>query len=107
LFLTGGAREVYSRLGEKADSVPVRLARKTGSGCVVVTSDREVRNAVERFGAVALYAGEFDEMLRNIDQPFGYDGSDDAEPRSSKKGNPRRLSKQERKRREKLKKLKP
>ena len=60
-----GVRIVFSRQGEKADSVIVRLARQKGSGCVVVTSDREVRRAVERFGAAAIYAGEFSEILRN------------------------------------------
>ena len=48
-----GVRIVFSRQGEKADSVIVRLARAKGSGCVVVTSDREVRRAVEKFGAAA------------------------------------------------------
>jgi uncharacterized protein len=97
---------VYSRLGEKADDVIVRLARKNGSGCVVVTSDREVRNAVERFGAVALYAGQFSAMLHNQAEPFD-DGQPEHDHRAaSKKGNPRRLSKKERKRREKLQKLK-
>jgi predicted RNA-binding protein with PIN domain len=100
---------VYSRLGEKADSVIVRLARKKGAGCVVVTSDRQVRNAVERFGAVALYAGEFSKMLRHHAQSFDDGEPVDAHPGRSlpKQGNPRRLSKKERKRREKLNKLKP
>ena len=89
---------VYSRLGEKADSVIVRLARKQGAGCVVVTSDREVRSAVERFGAVALYAGEFGEMLRNLGGPFGDQESDYSQQTTPKKGNPRRLSKKERRR---------
>jgi uncharacterized protein len=97
---------VYSRLGEKADSVIVRLARKQGAGCVVVTSDREVRSAIERFGAVALYAGEFGEMLRNPGEPFDDQEPDYSQQRTPKKGNPRRLSKKERKRREKLNKLK-
>ena len=97
---------VYSRLGEKADSVIVRLARKQGAGCVVVTSDREVRSAVERFGAVALYAGEFTEMLRNLAEPVDDEEPDHSWQRAPKKGNPRRLSKKERKRREKLSKLK-
>jgi uncharacterized protein len=101
-----GVGIVYSRLGEKADGVIVRLARKKGSGCVVVTSDREVRNAVERFGVVALYAGQFRAMLHDQDESF-----DDAQPEdhhrgAPKKGNPRRLSKKERKRRETLQKLK-
>ena len=96
---------VYSRLGEKADDVIVRRARKQGAGCVVVSSDREVRNAIERFGAVALYAGEFRDMLHHPAQSLD-DEELDIEPReTSKKGNPRRLSKKERKRRERLKKL--
>jgi predicted RNA-binding protein with PIN domain len=97
---------IYSRLGEKADSVIVRLARKQGAGCVVVTSDREVRSEVERFGVVAFYAGEFKEMLRNLGGRFDAQEPDCSQPRSPKKGNPRRLSKKERKRREKLNKLK-
>ena len=102
-----GITVVYSRQGEKADSVIVRLARAKGNGCVVVSSDREVRNAVERFGAVAIYAGEFTAILRNLDRSFEDNENFDLEPRSSKKGNPSRLSKIERKRQEKLKKLKP
>src|SRR5678815_1224152 len=43
-----GINIVYSRLGEKADAVIIRLAREKGSGAVVVSSDREIRNAVER-----------------------------------------------------------
>ena len=97
---------VYSRLGEKADSVIVRLARKQGAGCVVVTSDREIRSAIERFGAVALYAGEFGEMLRIRGEPFDDQEPDYSQQRTPKKGNPRRLSKKERRRREKLNKLK-
>jgi hypothetical protein len=101
-----GIRIVYSRLGEKADSVIIRLARKQGAGCVVVTSDREVRSAVERFGTVALYTGEFREILRNLAESFDDQESDYPQQGAPKKGNPRRLSKKERKRREKLNKLK-
>jgi uncharacterized protein len=97
---------IYSRLGEKADSVIVRLARKRGSGCIVVTSDREVRNAVERFGAVALYAGQFSAMLHNQGRSFDDPQAEHYDRQGPKKGNPRRLSKKDRKRREKLQKLK-
>ena len=62
-----GITVVYSRIGEKADSVIIRLAREKGSGCVVVTSDREVRKAVESFGAVAIYSSEFNQILRSLD----------------------------------------
>jgi predicted RNA-binding protein with PIN domain len=99
-----GVRIVFSRQGEKADSVIIRLARQQGSGCVVVTSDREVRRAVERFGAAAIYAGEFSQILRNLELSAEIDLERD-ERRSNKKGNPNRLGKKERKRLGRLKKL--
>ncbi|HXV79671.1 MAG TPA: NYN domain-containing protein [Candidatus Binatia bacterium] len=102
-----GITIVYSRLGEPADSVIVRRARKQGAGCVVVTSDREVRNAVERFGAVALHAGEFKELLHQDAYSLEPEDPEIPERGVQKKGNPRRLSKKERKRRERLNKLKP
>jgi predicted RNA-binding protein with PIN domain len=101
----GGVKVVFSPLGEKADSVIVGLARRRGSGCLVVTSDREIRSAVEKFGAVALSSGEFAEVLQSVDRP--YDDSRYLEPQheSSKKGTNKRLSKAERKRSEVLRKL--
>jgi uncharacterized protein len=99
-----GVRIVFSRQGEKADTVIVRLARQKGSGCVVVTSDREVRRAVERFGAAAIYAGEFSQILRNLELSAETE-SEREERRSNKKGNPNRLGKKERKRLGRLKKL--
>ncbi|MGH7829138.1 MAG: NYN domain-containing protein, partial [Candidatus Binatia bacterium] len=104
---SGGITVIFSQQGEKADSVIARLAREMGSGCIVVTSDREVRRAVEASGAVAIYAGEFSARLKNLDRDISVE--DDEEFRGGrdreKKGNPRRLSKSERKRRERLKKL--
>ena len=43
-----GISVIYSRLGEKADSVIVRMAREKSAGAVVVSLDREIRNAVDR-----------------------------------------------------------
>jgi predicted RNA-binding protein with PIN domain len=97
-------RIIFSRQGEKADSVIVRLARERGSGCVVVTSDREVRRAVEKFGVTAVYAGEFSQILRNLEFSPEIGERQDAR-RSEKKGNPNRLGKKERKRLDRLKKL--
>jgi predicted RNA-binding protein with PIN domain len=59
LQTSDGVWVVYSRLGEKADQVIIRLARGKGSGSVVITSDREIQKAVERFGAVAVSSDEF------------------------------------------------
>jgi len=101
-----GVNVVYSRQGEKADDVIVRIARRKGSGCVVVTSDREVRRAVEKFGAAAVYANEFSATLRQLDYAAAAD-DDDPAPAEPRAGNPRRLSKTERRRQDKLKKLRP
>ena len=99
-----GIRIVFSRQGEKADSVIVRLARAKGSGCVVVTSDREVRRAVEKFGAAAVYADEFSRILRHLEFTADAD-SHEGERRPNKKANPKRLAKNERQRLGRLKKL--
>jgi predicted RNA-binding protein with PIN domain len=101
----GGVKVVFSRPGEKADSVIMRLARRQGNGCVVVTSDREIRNGVGKFGAAAVTSDEFAEILRSADRP--YDDSPCAEPQRdpSKRGNPRRLSRADQKRSAILRKL--
>ena len=100
-----GLSIVYSRLGEKADSVIVRIAREKGGGATVVTSDREIRNAVERFGAVAVYAGEFNAILRCLDAGQNDDEIREDEVGQNRSGNPNRLSKSERNRLARLKKL--
>ena len=100
-----GVSIIYSRLNEKADSVIVRLAREKGSGCVIVTSDREIRSAVERFGAVAVSAGEFSRILRTLDAGSSGDDYADEDRNAPKGGNPKRASKSDRRRNEKLKKL--
>ena len=101
-----GITVIYSRLGEKADTVIVRVAREKGNGCVVVTSDREIRTAVERFGAIAVFAAEFNRILRSLDGSYGDDEIDEVRLNAAKSGNPNRLSKSERRRKEKLQKLK-
>ena len=99
-----GVRVIYTQQGEKADAVIVRIARQLGSGSIVVTSDREVRNAVERFGAAAIYAGEFNAILDQLER--GVETEEETVSYSvAKAGNPKRLSKTERKRRHRLKKL--
>jgi predicted RNA-binding protein with PIN domain len=100
-----GIAIVYSRLGEKADAVVIRLAREKNTGAVVVSSDREIRNAVERFGAVAIHAQEFSEILQELDIAGGATEFDDWQDGPADRGGANRLSKAERKRQDKLKKL--
>ena len=101
----GGIAVVYSRLGEKADAVIVRMARTKAAGAVVVTSDREIQNAVERCGATAVSAAEFSRILRSLDGNYNADDDDEPDIRTAKKGNANRLSKSARRHSDKLKKL--
>ena len=107
----GDVTVVFSRYGEKADAVIERLAREIGDTCIVVTSDRDLRRSVESGGAVAVYVGEFLAKMRTAPEARDAEEEDgDFEPLprgrdNPKKGNPRRLSKAERVRRERLAKL--
>jgi hypothetical protein len=100
-----GITIIYSRLGEKADDVVIRLAREKSSAAVVVSSDREIRDAVERFGAVAIHAQDFNDILQELDFPGGENGFEDWQDRSSDRTRANRLSKADRKRQDKLRKL--
>jgi len=103
----GKVKVLFSRYGEKADLVIQNLARQMGAGCVVITSDRELRRSVEAAGAVAIYVQQFVRKLRRGDEQETDDLDTDDVPsgRVPNRGNPRKLSKVERLRRERLKKL--
>jgi predicted RNA-binding protein with PIN domain len=99
-----GITVVYSRLDEKADSVIIRMTRPKASGTVVITSDREIRSAVERLGAVAVSSEEFGRILHAMDGARQDDDEVDEfylQERARPKGN----SKSARRRSEALKKL--
>lgn len=85
----GQVQVLFSRPPETADDVLRRLASELRSGAVVVSSDRAVRDAAERAGAVAVTAEHFLAALDDAD-----DVDDAVEP--SRGGNPRRASRAER-----------
>ncbi|SRR4030067_1640185 len=105
-----GVKVIYSRLGEKADDVIKRLSVK-GQNIVVVSSDREVSSYAVNRGAVALSCSEFEKKLTELAYYKQNDINKDEEIYSSdfastkKKGNPRRLSKEERRKRVRMNKL--
>lgn len=101
----GGVHVIFSRRGEKADAVIKRLAFKLKSGCVVVSSDREVARYAEANDAVAVRSGEFDRRLRMVLKGEPVKEEEPESVPSAKRGNPRRLSKAERKRQRKLDRL--
>ncbi len=102
---------IYSRLGERADQVIQRLAEEYGPDCAVVSSDREVAGYARARGAFVISALEFESRL----QPAGRSAVPDRRaemgerdvdlPRrpGEKKGNPRKLPKDMRKRLRQLK----
>jgi predicted RNA-binding protein with PIN domain len=104
-----GIHVVFSRHGESADEVITRMAEELGNACVVVSSDREVARAVQRAGGVAIRIGEFESRLRAAFSPMAQAGlPEEEEPFSGgtqKGGNPRRLSKEDRMKQNRLHKL--
>ena len=107
-----GIKIIYSGQGKTADSVIKRICRDQGDYVVVVTADRELAGYAESCGSVVMASEEFEakvEMSFYADLK-GLEGEDEGKGWSpakgtSKKGPARRLSKKERKRREKFKKL--
>ncbi len=90
----GQVEIVFSRPPETADDVLVRLARTLRDGAIVVTSDRTVRDASRRAGATVLTTEEFVGALEEAPAPG--DDEDDGDAPPSKRGNPRRPSRDER-----------
>ncbi len=99
----GGIAIVYSRHGETADEVIVRMAEEWGRDSIIVTSDRVVQQSCTASGALVLFSGEFESRLQaalsNAASGKTEDDGDRA-PRSpsDKSGNPYRRPKKERQR---------
>ena len=93
----------FSRPPRTADDVLVELVRRLGSGAIVVSSDAKVQNAARRAGAAAVASDRFLAALDGV-PPEGADDEEDDEPRA-KRGNPRRISKDERAIRRALRRL--
>jgi predicted RNA-binding protein with PIN domain len=104
---------IYSRRGEKADQVIQRLVREYGSGCAVVSSDREIVDVARAHGAFVMEAREFAGKLSMALSSAGAAphkeldvGEDVRSGRGSeKKGNPRKLPKSQRRRERQLKRF--
>lgn len=108
-----GITVIYSKRGEKADDVIIRMVPHGGSQYIVVTSDRGVADAITKRGATAISSPEF-EMRMHMPLPhdspgetYDVDGEDDGgEPAPGKrKGPSKRLPKKKRRAVARLKKL--
>jgi predicted RNA-binding protein with PIN domain len=92
-----GVRIVFSSARETADQVLARMAAESGA---VVSSDREVRHAAARAGAIAISADEFlsrlDRLSAHEREPRERADTEEGDRSGPKKGNPRRLGKKAR-----------
>jgi hypothetical protein len=102
---------IYSKLGEKADDVIKRIAGSAGEETVVVTSDRDIIQSVERRGGAVVSPGEFEDRIRDAQtgqrQIFDRGEQEDGRPenRRLKKGPAKRLSRKKKIDLARLKKL--
>ena len=102
----------YSRSGEEADDIIKEMAKAQGQGLTIVTSDRELGSYCEAHGAVIIRSGEFYDRLnqalyadtKGVEEEDG-DGQTPSDAGGKRKGPARKLSKKEREKRKKLKKL--
>ena len=102
---------IYSRHGEIADVVIRKMLTPDGKPWIVVSSDREIYDYAARKDFAAITSGEFeDKLFRALHDNSESipDMQEDDEYESSRtryKGNPRKLSKREKKKQQALKKL--
>lgn len=101
---------IYSKLGEEADEVIRNLIRDKSHSYVVVSSDNEIMSFAEGNGLTALRSSEFKgkmEMASYMTEKGMEEEDENYTPliNTRKKGNPRKLSKKERKRRADLRKI--
>jgi predicted RNA-binding protein with PIN domain len=117
----GDVTVIYSSLGEKADDVIKNMLSSATKSWIVVSSDREVYDFARKKYLVALKADEFAVKLATALADWGkgkkgnlYDGYDDEyedgdddgdSQRTGKKGNPNKLSREDKRKIEALKKL--
>lgn len=105
-----GINIVYSGRGRRADDVIKDMADELRDKIIVVTSDKDIATHVSRKGSFVIPSPEFEMKVRMTvggEDFHAYDDEEDNEPRSGtrKKGPARRLSKEERRKRNKLSKL--
>ena len=104
---TMGINIVFSRLGEKADDIIKRMVKDHDVEYTVITSDKEVASYAESAGHTAIPSEEFIFKLYYNSNPEADISFRDEDPNYrtfsvKKKGNPNKLSKAARKRKQRL-----
>lgn len=113
---------IYSRLGENADTVIKKMLTAANKAWIVVSSDREVADFAFKKDYAAVHSEEFEfkvhSTLRNLQREINendisledeldkyYEDETANLPPPSSKGNPRKMSKKQKKKMQALKKL--
>ena len=93
----GGIKVIYSRLGEKADSVIRRIISSDRRGWVVVTSDRDIAARAWAADAVPISSEDFTKAIERIYDRTSveYEDNDEEYIKTDRKGSPRKPSKKE------------
>lgn len=112
---SGGIDIIYSRIGEKADNVIMRILSKEKRAWIVISSDREIADFADSKNLVPVTSDEFEKRLystlkttgKDITEEFSeYDDDEDTDFSPARiKGNPRKLSKKQKMKLRALKKL--
>ena len=102
-----GIEVVFSKGGEEADLIIKEMAENKREGLTIVTSDRDIALFAIKNGSVVIPSNEFAEILEMADysEMKGIIDNEDEAGGSAKKGNPKRLSKKDRQKVKRLKKL--
>lgn len=105
-FMIDGIKVIYSRLGEKADSVIKRLIHSEKRKWIVISSDRAVSDHTWRHESVAVSSDEFINAIEKSRKfvKGEYDSLEETEY-LPKKGSSRTLSRKEKEKKRVLNKL--
>ncbi len=98
---------VFSKSGEEADLIIKEMAENKREGITIVTSDRDVASFAVKKGSVVIPSNEFNNILEmaGFAEIKGIiDNEDDIHDRE-KRGNPKKLSKKDRQKMKRVRKL--
>jgi predicted RNA-binding protein with PIN domain len=94
----GEIKVIYSRLGERADSVIKRLISSGKRGWIVVTSDRDIASYAWASGSVPISSEGFLSAIEKKESVEGVSHDEDSNEghiKPIRKGNPKKPSKKE------------
>lgn len=94
--VVGGIKVIYSKIGEKADSVIKRMISSDRREWIAVTSDREIADHAWASGSIPVSAEDFLKATeRKISASFPEEEDEEDYREPQRKGNPRKPSKKE------------